>query len=55
VSVIVPSKEKATDFTLPVFPENIFKHSPVVLFQSRAVLSAEPVSTDFPSGEKATE
>src|SRR5258706_519774 len=54
VSIVFPSREKATEDILLVCPLNsciIFPSSP----HKRAVLSSEPVRIVFPLGEKANE
>jgi hypothetical protein len=52
--MLAPSGENATEFTNPEWPEKLRISSPVLAFQSRAVLSVEPVRTLAPSGENAT-
>jgi hypothetical protein len=55
VNNLVPSGEKSTLITPPIWPENVLIKPPVSLDHNLAVLSSLPVKTFVPSGEKAAE
>ena len=50
----VPSGEKATALTEPVWPWSVCMAAPVAASQSRTVPSLEADATSVPSGEKVT-
>src|ERR1700761_8837506 len=54
-AISLPSGEKATDMTLPLWPLSVDRAAPVAGSHRRTVLSYDADATSFPSGEKATD
>ena len=54
VMTLLPSALKATVVTSAAMPGNVTGNRVLLIFQMRAVLSPEPVTSRFPSGLNAT-
>jgi hypothetical protein len=54
VATLCPSGAKATPRTAAAWPASVWSEAPSATFQSRAVLSADPEASVWPSGENAT-